>query len=237
MDRAEVAMLHFMHGYALRQRHSKPMAVKEAAGMPYWEEDGGHCTFAVYKRQAEEVIGRIEASCSRPEVFVYPGDDQDLVQSFKNCGFRQRFTEFLMQHPLKGKRVPKADKRVRRATTAEELQAMSKAKTWGRKFDPALLQYDNVHPLYIEDGGQVVAGCLMMVFEELGAIDVEDVFTVESEQGKGWGRLLMGQAMHLGKKAGMEACSLIAFAEAQAFYHRIGFETLAEVKFMQAKKR
>ena len=237
MERPEAAMLHFMHGYALRLRHSKPMEVKEVDGMPYWDEEGGHCTFAVYNRKADEVIGRIEPSCPRPEVFVYPGDDAELVQSFKDLGFRQRFTEFLMQHTLRGKRVPKNDTRVKRATTVEELKAMSKAKTWGRKFDPALLEHENVNVLYIEDGGQVVAGCLMMVFEELDAVDVEDVFTVEAQQGKGWGRALMGQAMHLGKKAGMGACSLIAFADAQAFYRKIGFETLAEVKFMQAKKR
>jgi hypothetical protein len=55
----------------------------------------------------------------------YPGSDKEALKTYKDNGYRQQFTEHLMQVALDAFKVPKCEYRVKRATSEKVLQAMS----------------------------------------------------------------------------------------------------------------
>ena len=106
----------------------------------------------------------------------------------------------------------------------------TQAKSWGRKYPNTTLEAADIHALYIEQGGEVVAGCNLLLLRDHNAAYIEDVFTVESHQRQGLGSVLNRHALKVARGEGLAHCTLVAFATSEAFYATLGFESLSELR-------
>lgn len=235
MTRLEDGIGHFIRGYGFLQQYRPGFRLVEEAEFPHFVM-GDKYEFVVCGRPAEEAVPVLDGVSPAHALCLFPGEDAELVQPYKDRGYRQRFTEFLMQYRLEELEPSESAVDIKQAVTADDLQRMSKAKGWGRRYEPKYLDNDEVYTLYAEEGGEVIGGGNLVLLEADGASYVEDVFTVESRQGKGVGRALMQALLGVARDHGARCNTLVAFASAGAFYERLGYGMLAELKYLAKKK-
>jgi len=141
-----------------------------------------------------------------------------------------------LQYELKNFKPTRPKLKIRRASSADQAKAMSKAKKSGRRYEAEHLENDNVHMLYAEIDGQVVGGGNAIVLQDIDAVYVEDMFTVAEHRRKGVGSALVKEMLRIGQQHGMSYCTLVAFMAAREFYLSLGFTNVADLVFLQQKK-
>lgn len=237
MDRAEAAIRHFWYGFAFRQQYKSELKVVEDKGIPYvLDEKKSAYDFYIYKKPADQTLAQIGRISRVHGLCFFPGSEKGALQTYKSKGYRQRFTELLMQYELSDFKASRPKFKIRRASSPDEVKAMSKAKKSGRRYEVEHLENDNVHMLYAEIGGQVVGGGNLIVLPDLDAIYVEDMFTVSEHRRKGVGSALMKEMLRAGQQHGLGYCTLVAFMAAKEFYSSLGFTLVADLVFLQQKK-
>lgn len=89
---------------------------------------------------------------------------------------------------------------------------------------------DTVHFVaYDEDGEAVGAARLRPKEDEPGVAKVERVAVHEARRGENWGRRLMAAVEDTARDEGYTKVFLHAQAPVEAFYHRLGYETVSDV--------
>jgi GNAT superfamily N-acetyltransferase len=237
MNRTQQAIQHFLHGFGFLQQYTTGFKTVEDGPFPYFIRPGGESgryEFLVYKTSAEEVVPSLSAISPTHSICFFPEGNKSL-QSYKDRGYRQRFTEYLMQLDLRTIPAVGADFSIQRATSPQQLAAMSQAKGWGRKYEVAYLRHDNVYSFYIEQAGQVVSGGNLLLLYDDDVAYVEDVFTVRSHQHQGLGSALMGQMLQVAAAQGIRYSTLVSFASARAFYEHLGYAKISDLKYLSIK--
>jgi GNAT superfamily N-acetyltransferase len=233
-SRLDEAVWDFAAGFGRLGQIRRGFRLEEHGGIACFRR-GNRREFLVSAAPAERVAPALAKVARSHDVCLFLAGDDGLVASWKSQGYRQRYTEFLMQILLRGYRAPRSSRKVRRATSREELVAMSKAKGWGRKYEPGLLEDEDVHVLYVEDGGDVVAGANLALLRQRDAAYVEDMFTLKGRQRQGIGSDLMHHMLKLARREKLSRCTLVAFADARPFYAALSFETLSELKLLMKR--
>jgi GNAT superfamily N-acetyltransferase len=94
----------------------------------------------------------------------------------------------------------------------------------------------------IEDGGQLVAFCKLVLNSTLPReyshpqrpLELKQLYTDPNRIGGGLGRRLMDWAMATARERGADEVQLTAYSgnvDAHRFYHRFGFEKIADIEF------
>jgi len=228
--RVATAVTHFAYGFGRLRELSSGVGLRHVAGVPCFIRGGGTPEFLVCHQRADDLAPRLEGAARVHDVSFFPAGDETLVPGWKARGYRQRYTEYLMQCPLTRVRRSRATWRVQRARTARQLDALSQAKGWGRRYVVPYLSDDDVHVLYVEDDGEIVAGGNLVRLHELHAAYIEDMFTVRRRQRLGIGSAVVRHMLETAGDANALCCTLVARAGAKGFCDAGGFEMLSALR-------
>jgi predicted GNAT family N-acyltransferase len=115
---------------------------------------------------------------------------------------------------------------VRRTVFVEE-QGVDEDLEYDEHDDP---DADAVH-FVAYDGGDPVGAARLRTAD--GVAKAERVAVLRDRRGEGWGRRLMDAVEAAARERGLETIRLHAQTGAEAFYHRLGYETTSDV-FLEA---